>query len=446
MSELLPNTIAELHAALRRGTVSLDHAIQIQVERFAQLSKVTHAVTRTFSVKPNLSYDTQLPLIGVGLAHKDIFDLKDRSPGVGRNRGRRSLGKESAPVIQALDAAGALNLGALAMAEDACSATGQTENLPTPINPLGSHLAVGGSSSGSGVAVACGAVYGSLGTDTAGSVRIPAMTCGVMSLKTTHGLINTKGMSALSPSLDSIGLLARSVDDLDTLFSVLRTTKIKPGVRPAPRVGYWLEGAMLDSDIRKVIEPVMLNYASAEVDLTKHVRRATLLQQVVMAYEIGQTHRRRIQRNQACAEVLDVGTFGLSIAPSWYCGALEQRSDCLNNFMDSVMSAHDVIIMPLQVSSLPSVDEVYRAGASFSAAKLLGLHRFCGWLNYMGLPALSLPVGTDEFGLPVSLQLIGRPFHETDLIEIGMRLQLDIYGKQGIMPKLNIESVGVNKP
>lgn len=435
MSSILPNTIEGLRRALRAGDVTLPEAIRAQQQRFQVLGASTRCVV-TELTPHSLESSANAALSGVALAHKDIFDLSGWRPGLGRDRGALTPGLIQAAVLSRLDEAGAINLGTLAMAEDACSATGQTDHLPTPLNPLGHDLAVGGSSSGSAVAVASGMVYASLGTDTAGSVRIPAMTCGVMGLKTTHGLIDRQGMTLLSPSLDSIGLLARSVDDLSCVLGLLAPelawhSAVSTGL---PRMGYWLENTEVDSYVRNVIGPVMAHYSQRHIEIGTLERRASALQELMMAFEVGQTHRKRIANGLACRQVMGLGSFGLTVPQSWWVQALSQRVECLAAFVDAVFGEVDVLLAPLQTGVLPKTFEVYLGQPGFESAKLLGLHRYAGWVNYLGLPALCLPVGFGPDGLPVSIQLISKPFHEPHLLLAARQIQTDLHGEHGIMP------------
>lgn len=441
MSIILPNTIDGLRACLRQGELTPQAAVDRQVLRFAQINERTHAATWTNEQVAICASDdlTAQPLSGVGLAHKDIFALNARRPGLGRGVGVADESMSQAPVLDALDQAGALNLGALTMAEDACAATAQTRHLTIPVNPIDPDIAVGGSSSGSAVAVASGMVYASLGTDTAGSVRIPAMTCGVMGLKTTHGLIDRTAMSPLCPSLDSIGLIARSVGDLAEVLKVLAPQL--PWQSTRPRVASWLDTSVISEAILPVVSDAMRTYAQRPLevaDITRHEARAAAWQEMIMTYEVGKTHRDRIASGQACPQVMGLGRTGLAMPHDWWQLALSQRKPCLEAFVGAVFAQADVLLAPLQVDVLPTVDEVYVGHPSFTPAKLLGLHHYCGWVNYLGLPALSLPVGCDARGLPISIQLIGKPFAEPQLLAFGQLIQKDIHGEQGIMPVLRI--------
>lgn len=441
MTMKLPNTISALQQGLSHGTLALTDVLAHQHQQFKELGQRLHAVTHYLPAAADQALDRKKPLTGVGLAHKDIFDLPDRAPGLGRDKGKPSRGICAAPAIETLHAAGALNLGALAMAEDACAATGQTASITTPLNPLGEHLAVGGSSSGSGVAVASAMVYGALGTDTAGSVRIPAMTCGVMGLKTTHGLISTQGVAALSPSLDSVGVLARSVQDLTSLFEVLASDRPAAATVDTSklRTTSWLTGTTLDDNVRRAIEPALVRYGQAEADFSDHEYRATALQQLIMVCETGQIHHDRIACGQACRQVVDLGIIGLATPSHWFSEALRLRSVYARAFIEQAFAQTDVLLLPLQVSSLPRVHEVYLGHSNFEPRKLLDLHRYCGWINYLGLPALALPVGVDADGLPVSIQLVAKPLHEHQLLAFGQKIQHDLLGEDGIEPVCKIQ-------
>ncbi|MCD8504710.1 MAG: amidase [Burkholderiaceae bacterium] len=440
MSAIVCNTIAQLRARLASSGESPADALSEQHDYFSRVGRLTNSTTCVFPLVKSTA-DENKPLQGVGLAHKDIFDLPGRSPGLGRDAGSPKPGLSQAWAVEQLERAGATNFGALTMAEDACSATGQTRHLPTPINPLGADMAVGGSSSGSAVAVASGIVFASLGTDTAGSVRIPAMTCGVMGLKTTHGLIPRDGMTILSPSLDSIGVLARSVGDVAELMQVLA-----PGLRwqnlhsrAAIKVGYWLDDVQMDERVLAVVGRVMRHYGQTHIAPVNHERRASALQEMVMAYEVGQTLRARIANGLACSQVAGLGSYGLMIPNIWWREALRQRPEHLKAFVDDVFGKVDVMMAPLQIDLLPKTSEVYLGNPEFKAAKLLGLHRYCGWVNYLGLPALAIPIGTTPDGLPVSIQLIAKPFNEVQLLALAGQIQNDIYGVHGILPVLKIE-------
>jgi len=429
----LPNTAVGLRAAIRKGELSHEEAVATQERYFARAGARWQCVTHHLpvAISPPKS---DLPLSGVGMAHKDIFDLPGFKPGLGRGFGSADATVTQAQALEQLQSAGALNLGAVTMAEDACSAVAQTRNLPIPLNPRDPRLAVGASSSGSGVAVAAAMAYASLGTDTAGSVRLPAMTCGVLGLKTTHGLISRQGVAPLADSLDSVGVLARSCGDIELVLRALCAKSDLRQENEAPVVGFWLPEECLDPSVQAQVEAVFRAYGSAVVDVSAHEARASALMQVVMSAEIGQVHRERIATGQACAQVRVMGTLGLGMPESWYEAAIGRRAHWLQAFLSDTMRQIDVLMVPLQVEPLPLADEVYSGSPGFSVASLLALHRFCGWVNYLGIPAISVPIGTDKEGRSFSVQLLARPRDELTLLRVASRLEHDIYGENGIAP------------
>src|SRR5205085_815976 len=152
-------------------------------------------------------------LAGIPLAHKDMFYRAGQVSNCGSKIRRGWVAAETATVLERLDAAGALDIGALNMAEFAYGPTGHNDNGGDCCNPWNPQYITGASSSGSGAAAAARLVFAALGSDTGGSVRLPAAACGVTGLKTTWGRVSRHGAMPLSHSLDSIGPLARSAED-----------------------------------------------------------------------------------------------------------------------------------------------------------------------------------------------------------------------------------------
>jgi len=429
----LPNTAVGLRAAIRKGEISHEEAVTAQEHHFARAGARWQCVTHHLPVAMSPP-KADLPLSGVGMAHKDIFDLPGFKPGLGRGFGSADATVTQAQALEQLQSAGALNLGAVTMAEDACSAVAQTRNLPIPLNPRDPRLAVGASSSGSGVAVAAGMVYASLGTDTAGSVRLPAMTCSVLGLKTTHGLISRQGVASLADSLDSVGVLARSCGDITLVLQALCAKSDLRQENAAPVVGFWLPEVGLEPSAQVQLEGLFRAYGSAGVDLSAHEARASALVQVVMSAEIGQVHRKRIATGEACVQVRAMGTLGMGMPESWYEAAIANRAHWLQAFLNDTMRQIDVLMVPMQVEPLPLADEVYSGSPGFSVSKYLALHRFCGWVNYLGIPSISVPIGIDKDGRSFSVQLLARPRDELTLLRVASRLEHDIYGENGIAP------------
>ncbi|HEX9569330.1 MAG TPA: amidase, partial [Rhodospirillales bacterium] len=160
-------------------------------------------------------------LLGVPLAHKDMFYRQGRVSACGSRIRAGFVPDRTAAALERLDSAGALDIARLNMAEFALGVTGHNPVAGTPRNPWNPDFVTGGSSSGSGVAVAAGLAYGALGSDTGGSVRFPAACCGVVGMKTTYGRVSRFGAMPLSYSLDTIGPLTRTVTDNALMLSVI---------------------------------------------------------------------------------------------------------------------------------------------------------------------------------------------------------------------------------
>jgi aspartyl-tRNA(Asn)/glutamyl-tRNA(Gln) amidotransferase subunit A len=411
----------------------------MQRSRARQLDASLHAVVDFLpddlfepSVVANTVATAEGPLSGIALALKDIFDLPGHRPGLGcmpggRLASRASANLAAATVISRLRRAGATHLATLAMAEYACGATGANPILPQCVNPLNTAAVVGGSSSGSAVAVASGMVYGSLGTDTAGSVRIPAATCGVLGLKTTQGLLPLDGVFPLAPALDSVGVLARTADDVRHILLAASATTENNGEALKPAMAGRAAVCIPETELDGAVAQALHTFAAARgLPVRNSISQHTVLTQlseIVVHAQAAQTHRTFLMDGTVSAGVEAIALAGLAMPPEWLPGALAHRARHLQEFVASQFSDCDILVLPALPAPVPDWQEVTPGHASFSVRKLLGLHRFMGFVNYLGLPSLVVPVARDARGLPISVQLLGRPFHELTLLQFASGLQ-----------------------
>ena len=410
----LPLRLRDLQSQLQAGAVSAEQALQWQRQRLQDHAANLHCVVSDWSDPVETRGG---PLSGVTLAHKDIFDLPGRAPGVGVDAGRPDPARRRAAALERLVQAGATQSAALAMAPHACGATGQNPHFPRVLNPLDAAMAIGGSSSGSAAAVAAGLTYFSLGTDTAGSVRIPAATCGLLGLKTTHGLIDTTGCAPLAPSLDSIGILARHADDARVALQVL-APELSPAPTAKPRLCAWLPQEMLDAQVHAALSGWLASHASHALDLREPVQQLSLHAQRVLCHETAQTHRAALLAGQADPAVETLGWLGLAMPEAWYQASIAARGPWLTRFVREVFASADVLVLPSLPRPVPDWDQVHVGEARFDARELLALHHFMGFVNYLGLPALSVPIARDAAGRPISAQLVARPFAELLLLDL----------------------------
>jgi len=389
----LPATLTELQQAIASGQVSAQQAWQMQLARRDALDARWHCMSRPFGIA-QAQASASGPLAGIALAHKDNFDTWGRRPGCGVDTGHADADAAPAWAIEQLGRAGAGHLGALVMAPYACGATSANPRFERCINPLHPEAVVGGSSSGSAVAVAGGLAYGSLGTDTAGSVRIPAATCGLVGLKTTHGLIPTGGLFPLAPSLDGIGILARTAADARQLLRPLAPALSEPARPQRPRVLAWLPSDWLHPQVAKPLNALAQRLQAEPVSLQEEHTRLSHLADIVLP-------------------------------PACYDAALATRSAQLRRFCLTTLATDGVLMLPALPQPVPDWQSVHVGHSRFVPRELLALHRCMGFINYLGLPSVVLPIGSDERGLPVSVQLVARPFQEHMLLALAEQMQLE---------------------
>ncbi|MDH4096380.1 MAG: amidase, partial [Betaproteobacteria bacterium] len=299
----------------------------------------------------------------------------------------------------------------------------------------------GGSSSGTGVAVAAGLVPAGIGSDTGGSVRVPAAFNGVVGLKTTFGLISLKDTGLLSWSLDTIGPLARSVDDCAALLRVLADT---PPELPAPLAAGRLERYRIALPDRAQLPPFM-----HPAVLEAWVGAARRLEQLgarvvparlpawyfelardvgmILASEAFELHRAHIEdRDQAINDAVRERILNAKqLAPGEYAGMLRTMQERRRAFGEWFRD-YDALLLPTVPVPAPPLDELdERAPIPSYLTRSV---------NYLGLCALALPAGLHE-GLPLGVQVVGKPFAEREILEIGKAWQEDT-GHHKLRPKL----------
>jgi Asp-tRNA(Asn)/Glu-tRNA(Gln) amidotransferase A subunit family amidase len=428
----LPTTLTGLQLALNSRQLSCQEALTAQFQRMKSLNQQFHCLVQVLENDsfPNASG----PLAGIGLAHKDIFNMANWRPGVGHDLGKVVAGLAPATAIARLTAHGASALATLSMAEYACGATAENTRMAQPVSPLMAKALVGGSSSGSAVAVASSMVYASLGTDTAGSVRIPAATCALLGLKTTHGLIPTQGVHPLAPSLDGIGILSRSAGDAAQLLeAVADATLLRQVALSPPRIKVWLPEVGLHDSVATALEEFARQCGATErISQWSDFHTATDLANIVLHAEAAQTHRVALFEGSASPAIQSVALAGLVIPADWYRAALADRARRAHAFVDQNLSCHDLLILPALPDPLPDWTTVSPGNPDFQVRKLLGLHRYMAFANYLGCPSLVMPIASDARGLPISVQVVARPFHERSLLAFASMVENRLYGSHGI--------------
>ena len=424
---MLPERLVQLQMQIRAGHLSVQQALHAQLQRAQALRTQTACVVDTLP----MTTGEEGPLAGIALSHKDIFNLQDRLPGCGVRSGQPEPGVKPAAAIAALAHAGASHWATLVMAPYACGATAQNPHFERCVNPLDSEAAVGGSSSGSAVAVASGMTYAALGTDTAGSVRIPAATCGLIGLKTTHGAVSTQGCAPLAPSLDSVGVLSRYAEDARQIWRALCPQVPYSEALPTQTVAdlrcqLWLPPTGVDPEVGQAIRDwvAQRGLQASPVDMASEFDPLNRHAQRVLFFETARTHRAALLAGQADPAVQAIGQMGLAIPETWYQQSLTWRAALLEQFVTRHFAQAEFLILPSLACLLPDWQTVEVGHPAFDRHRLAAMHAFMGFVNYLGLPALNLPIARDTKQRPLCVQVLARPFAEQRLLDFATQLEL----------------------
>lgn len=339
------------------------------------------------------------------MAVKDLLAIAGQPLGAGSAvRDDAPSEDRDASIVGQLRGAGAIVIGRAALHEFAYGVTGVNEHTGSPVNPHDPRRVPGGSSSGSAVAVAEGSAIVAVGTDTGGSIRIPAALCGVVGFKPARGTYSLDGVFPLAPSLDHVGLLARTVDDVVAVHSALGHAPPTGGpVRALGTVPVELEEA--DGDVRGPVERVMDALRTAGVAIGP-VRwpgpdRSFSTSTAIMYSEASAVHRRTLEHRSErySAEVRQRLEAGFEIDAPTYVAAKREQVTLRREVLD-VLGEVDAVVTP----TVPTVAPPLGAAHDPDTAALLV--RNTRLANVVGVPALSLPLHSD--GLPVGLQIVAR--------------------------------------
>ena len=406
--------MTQLQDNIRAGHVSAQDALLAQVRRGQSLNTKFPCVVEELP----LASHHDGPLAGIALAHKDIFQLNDRAPGCGVGMGFTHKGVAPANAISALQQAGASQWATLVMAPHACGATSQNMHFARCINPTDAGAAVGGSSSGSAVAVAAGMTYAALGTDTAGSVRIPAATCGLIGLKTTQGAISNLGCAPLAPSLDSVGILSRFPQDAREIWAALCPQMPRLLAQQPVNCQLWMPEKGVSPLVAQAVRnwTLQLNATVREINMDESFEVLNRHAQRVLFYETAQTHLATLKEGTAEPSVQSIGLLGLGLPQSWYEESIQSRTFLLENFVNQHFGEADFLITPSLADTVPDWQTVQIGHSTFDRAALFAMHRYMGFVNYLGLPSLNLPIGRDAQGRAICAQVLARPYAEHQLL------------------------------
>jgi aspartyl-tRNA(Asn)/glutamyl-tRNA(Gln) amidotransferase subunit A len=385
-------------------------------------------------------------LHGVPLAHKDMYYDKGKVVTCGSKIRKDFIATTTSTALQRLKDAGTVRLGSLQMVEFAYGPTGHNPHYGAVRNPWNIDHITGGSSSGSGSAVAARLTFAALGSDTGGSIRMPAHFCGVTGLKTTVGLISRAGAMPLSWTLDTVGPLAQTVEDCALLTGLMAGADAEdPTASDLPVPNYMaaarepIKGLKvgvptafyvddLDAEVARALDETLATLKKEGAEIVKvelpDQRQLSAACQFVLATEAASLHKRwMIERPQDYgAQVLMRLQNGLAIPAVSYLEAIRWRGPALAAYLAAVEGT-DAVIAPVAPMPAATIAESDVGNSPEAEAVIQRITRFTRPINYLGLPSLSIPAGFTKSGLPVGMQIIGRSFDEAMLIRIGAAFQ-----------------------
>ncbi|MEM9198258.1 MAG: amidase [Pseudomonadota bacterium] len=450
-SDDAPRTIEEMAAALSSGAISAVELAEQGLARLAQghaslnilaraetESALAHARAADARIAALKSLgDRPPPLMGIPTAHKDLYMRAGwlMEAGSAILKGNRASITSSA--VTALDRAGMTDLGRVNTVEFALGPDGRNVHTGDVRNPWDPTRVTGGSSSASGAAVASGAVPAALGSDTGGSVRLPAAACGVVGVKPTAGLIGRSGVWPLSGSLDTVGPLTQTVRDAALMLQAMSgPDPLDPQsvTRPPKDLLAGIEGGVHGARVALIMRP-FFDPVTPEIGAAVEAAAALLagegaeLRQVdlpelgilnqlniAITNAEGATQHSPFMATRAAEygrETLGRLMSGLFLPATTYLAAQTRRAAWLDWVLEKAFGDNQILMTPVWPCDPPLIAgdtaESYHARVQF-------LGHCTRPFNYLGLPSVVLPCALSAAGLPIAIQLIGRPFSEDTLL------------------------------
>jgi len=375
------------------------------------------------------------PLHGMPLAVKDLAETAGVRTTAASAVLEHYIPSEDAEVVRRLRKAGAILLGKLNLHEFAYGGSGVISHYGPSRNPWNTAHITGGSSSGSAAAVAAGLCYGAIGTDTAGSIRLPASHCGIAGLKPTYGLVSTRGIIPLSWSLDHAGPMARTTADLALMLPAIAhydphdfyCQKFPPvyypsaieescsGLRLAMPQEFWKD---IDDEVAAVAQAALTELTKITGAATKEISLSSDVDRTVVRAEPYAYHQRHLpaHEKQYHPETLRRIHSGADVTAAQYIDAyrdmLRHRRQILEVFEEV-----DLIVTPTS-PLLPATFAELEAAPDNLRRRELVMLRNTRPFNVFGLPTISVPCGFSKSGLPIGLQIAGAPGAEGPVLAL----------------------------
>ncbi len=452
MSAMFEKSAAEIARGVREGAFKAETIVDDQLQRIAALdgrvgafTKVTaeRAMAKARTLDAAKAAGQALgPLAGVPFAVKNLFDLEDVVTLAGSKINRDDPpALRDATLVGRLEAAGAICLGALNMGEYAYDFTGENIHEGPSRNPHDLRRMSGGSSGGSGSAVAAGFVPLALGSDTNGSIRVPSSLCGLFGLKPTYGRLSRARTFPFVASLDHLGPLARSVEDLALSYDVMLgpdaddphladrapeavSPLIEDGspLRVAIAGGYFAENGEPEAfeAVRRCAEALG---ATETLDIPGAVR-ARAAAYLITTTEGAALHLDRLRQraNDFDPATRDRLLAGAMVPAVWVAQAHKFRAE-FKAVMGRVFEQTDILLAPSTPCRAPALGQTSMTigGTTLNVRANLGL--YTQPISFIGLPVAAVPVWTDGQALPIGVQVIGPPWREDLVLRVARQLE-----------------------
>lgn len=445
LTQLTLSDASELLAAKKISPVELTRAHIARIERLDR--RLNTFITRTFDTALERARQLEQqsahkgsPLRGIPFALKDLYETRGVRTTAGSKFFREHIPERDGAVVEKLNAAGAIILGKLNLHEIALGVTNDNPHFGAAHNPWNTDCITGGSSGGSGAALAAELCIASLGTDTGGSIRIPSSLCGVVGLKPTYGRVSVRGVIPLSWNLDHVGPMTRRVRDaaivLQTIAGYDPSDPFSANVDVDDYLSHIQDGVR---DWRVAVAS-RGHFAQADPEILEAVRTAAQVLQKLGAHveeveiENGEEwwrtngtmttsdgaafHRERLQNHPEDfgEDVRARLTNGAHVTSSDY--ILARRTQTLaRRWVEKFFESHDILLTP----TTPAVAPKLGSSDAVETARLLT--RFTAPFNLTGLPALSVPCGFTRSGLPIGLQIVVRHWAEAKVLQAGFAFE-----------------------
>lgn len=448
LNDILKQSLVGVAKAIRERSVSAIEVTQAALDRIAEVNpelnaflstSAEHALRRAQEAqRAHERGETWGPLHGVPIALKDIIAERGEQFTCGSALRRDTVADLDAEVTARLRRAGAVFVGRTNLHEFAYGISNDNPHFGPCRNPWDAQRIPGGSSGGSAAALASCCMFGSVGTDTGGSVRIPAALCGVVAFKPTYGRVSTHGVFPLSWSLDHVGPMARTVEDVELLYSVMAGSEASALTVDARgdekanglRVGVLRPPAPDPSDpaVEEATRASLALWRSLGAQIVEvepqEWEALSAVGTIVLLSEAAAIHRAQLGLDPK-AYGTDVRVrllAGLAVGAQRYVRALQARRALARRWLARVFSQADILISSTVPITAPRIGEetIVLGGRPMDARNVITRHTRP--FNALGLPALSLPVGLVG-GLPVGMQMVARPMADRFVLRLGRMLE-----------------------